>query len=74
MTIRTHTFEVQGMHCGSCALLIDDTLENLPGVRRAETAMRKGRSVVDLDTAATSPDEVAAAITGLGYQARLLPQ
>jgi copper chaperone CopZ len=74
MAIGTHTFEVQGMHCGSCALLIDDTLEDLPGVRRTETAMRKGHSVVDLDTAATSPDEVVAAITGLGYQARLLPQ
>jgi cation transport ATPase len=34
----TYTFRVEGMHCGSCALLIDDALEDLPGVRSTLTS------------------------------------
>ena len=64
----THTFRVEGMHCGSCALLIDDALEDLPGVRSTQTSMKKGRSTVELDPT-TSPAEVIAAITDLGYTA-----
>lgn len=71
--ISTHTFAVEGMHCGSCALLIDDALEDLPGVRRAQTTMKKQLSVVDLDTTRNSPDDIIATITDLGYRAQHLP-
>ncbi|MGN2642145.1 MULTISPECIES: heavy-metal-associated domain-containing protein [Nocardia] len=64
----THTFRVQGMHCGSCALLIDDTLADLPGVRNTQTSMKRARTTVDLDTA-TTPDDVIAAVAELGYTA-----
>jgi len=67
----TYTFRVDGMHCGSCALLIDDTLEDLPGVRGAQTSMKRGRSVVELD-ARCCPDDVVAAVEELGYHACLL--
>ncbi|MEV0768592.1 heavy-metal-associated domain-containing protein [Nocardia salmonicida] len=65
----THTFEIQGMHCGSCALLVDDTLEDLPGVRTTQTSMKKGRATVDLDLALNSPDDIVGAIAQLGYVA-----
>lgn len=64
----TITFRVEGMHCGSCALLIDDTLEDLPGVRASQTSVKTGRARVDLD-ATTTPGEIIAAIQGLGYTA-----
>ncbi|MBT2492915.1 cation transporter [Streptomyces sp. ISL-96] len=61
------------MHCNSCGLLIDDELEDLPGVRSATTDVRTGRSVVrleegaDMDTAA-----LIAAVEAAGeYTARL---
>ncbi len=38
MATATYTFRVEGMHCGSCALLIDDALEDLPGVRSTLTS------------------------------------
>ncbi|NEW33312.1 heavy-metal-associated domain-containing protein [Nocardia cyriacigeorgica] len=57
------------MHCGSCALLIDDTLEDLPGVASTQTSMKKRLSTVDLDATVTTPDDVVAAITELGYTA-----
>ncbi|BDT85567.1 MULTISPECIES: heavy-metal-associated domain-containing protein [Nocardia] len=65
----THIFRIEGMHCGSCALLIDDTLEDLPGVASTQTSMKKRLSTVDLDATVTTPDDVVAAITELGYTA-----
>ncbi len=64
---------IEGMHCNSCGLLIDDELEDLPCVRLAATDVRAGRSVVrleegaDVDTAA-----LIAAVEAAGeYTARL---
>lgn len=65
----THTFRVDGMHCASCSLLIDETLEDLPGVAASSTSVRNGRTIVELDTARTNPQQVIDTITGLGYRA-----
>ncbi|ADU09693.1 cation transporter [Micromonospora aurantiaca] len=65
-----YTFSVTGMHCTSCGLLIDETLEDLPGVTRSQTSVRAGRTVVDLDEALCAPAQVAAAITAVGYPAQ----
>ncbi|ONH50408.1 heavy metal transporter [Frankia sp. CcI49] len=73
MPVTTHTFRVEGMHCGSCSLLIDDALEDLPGVRGARTALRQARTTVDLDLDQNSPQDVVAVIEELGYQASPLP-
>lgn len=69
MSVTTHTFAVEGMHCGSCGLLIDDVLADLPGVTDSDTSVKTGRSVVQLDTAQTTPDEVVAVIAEAGYRA-----
>lgn len=68
----THIFGIDGMHCGSCALLVDDTLEDLPGVITTHTTVKAGRSKVELDTTVTTPEEVLNAVTQLGYRASLL--
>lgn len=65
----THTLRVTGMHCGSCALLIDDVLEDLPGVRSTRTTVKDERTVVELDSTQSTLDEVIAAIAEAGYQA-----
>lgn len=62
-------FTVAGMHCASCGLLIDDTLEDLPGVAGAATDTRAGRTVVEVDLATTSISDIVAAITATGYTA-----
>lgn len=72
MTIETRTFTVEGMHCASCALLIDDALADLPGVQHAETSRRRGHSIVELDPAAAAPQDVVAVIEDLGYRARVV--
>jgi copper chaperone CopZ len=61
------------MHCGSCALLVDDTLEDLPGVESSQTSVKQSRSTVELDLTHSGPDAVVAAIAELGYRASPLP-
>ena len=59
--------EIQGMHCASCGLLIDDELEDLVGVRSATTDMRAGRSVVLLEEGAAMDSEaLVAAVAAAG--------
>ena len=72
MTTSTHVFRVDGMHCGSCPLLIDDTLEDLPGVSRSQTELKAARSTVWLDTTHTDPQQVIETISDLGYTATAL--
>ena len=73
MSTSTHTFRVQGMHCGSCALLIDDSLGDLPGVLGAQTRVKAGLSTVELDLTQSRPSDVINAIEQLGYRASPLP-
>jgi Cu+-exporting ATPase len=69
----TYTFTVTGMHCASCGMLIDDALEELPGVHRSQTSVRAGRTLVDVDAADVDPLVIAAVITATGYPAQVQP-
>jgi len=73
MAVVTRIFRVEGMHCGSCALLIDDTLHDLPGVHGSQTSGREQRSTVELDLSQTSAEDVISAIEELGYRAAPVP-
>lgn len=63
---------VRGMHCASCGLLIDDAVEELPGVIRVHTDTRTDRTTVELDGTGVGVDEVIAAIAAEGYVASVL--
>jgi copper chaperone len=63
---------VQGMHCSSCGLLIDDELEDIPGVRSSSTDAKTGRTTVRLEEgAAVETAALIAAVEQAGeYTAR----
>jgi copper chaperone len=62
---------VAGMHCSSCGLLIDDVIEDLPGVASSATDVTAGRTLVTIaEGAVVEPWVVAEAIAELGYTAR----
>ncbi|MUL77148.1 heavy-metal-associated domain-containing protein [Mycobacterium sp. CBMA226] len=52
--------------CASCSLLIDDTLEDLPGVSSTHTVVKTGHCTVRLDATVTGPQTIID-ITELGY-------
>lgn len=68
----TQTFSVGGMHCASCSMLIDEVLEDLDGVRRAETSLRKRTTRVEFDPATCTPQVIVEAISEAGYAAELV--
>ena len=63
------TFEVTGMHCNSCGLLVDDAVEDVPGVTSSTTDVRTSRTTVQ---GSPVPSDVLAAIHTTGYTARRL--
>ncbi|MFF3863928.1 heavy-metal-associated domain-containing protein [Streptomyces sp. NPDC002209] len=65
MTTRME-FAVTGMHCNSCGLLIDDEVEELPGVTSSTTDVRTERTVVEL-TGPIPAERIVAAIAEAGY-------
>ncbi len=72
MSTETLTLGIDGMHCASCAMLVDETLEDLPGIVTARTSVKQARSEVELDPARCSAADIVAAIGQLGYRARLV--
>ncbi len=70
-TTGTYTFGITGMHCSSCTILIDETVEALPGVTQAMTHLRRGNCVVELDPARINPKQIVKAIKKLGYTVTL---
>lgn len=69
MSHATSTFRIEGMHCASCTMLVDDVVEDLPGVRRSQTTLKSGLAVVEYDPAVCSPTDVVAAISEAGCTA-----
>lgn len=60
---------VGGMHCPSCAALIEETLTGDPAVRSATVDLEAARATVTYDPSRLTVEDVCAAVTGLGYRA-----
>ena len=60
---------VEGMHCGSCVALIQETLEEQAGVTSATVDLDAARAVVGYDPARIDVDGLTAAVVEAGYAA-----
>jgi len=63
---------VEGMHCGSCVALIEETLTEQTGVRAASVDLESALAVVEYDPALVSPDRLRATIVEAGYSATMV--
>ena len=63
----TITFAVRGLHCASCAMVIDDAVEALDGVVSSATDVRRGRTIVRVDPTRSEQSTISAAIAAAGY-------
>lgn len=64
-------FTVQGMHCGSCELIVKNELSELVGVSNVQVDYKTGKGTLQLDTERTHPQEIPAAIKKAGYSATI---
>ncbi len=62
------TYKIKGMHCNSCAMLIENTLKD-KGVK-SSVSYSKGKAEIDFDEDKISEKEVIGEIEKLGYDCR----
>ncbi len=60
---------VGGMHCQSCAALIEETLVRDHRVQRAEVDLDAARALVAFDASRLSVDDLCAVVVSAGYTA-----
>ena len=59
---------IQGMTCASCVVRVERALKAVPGVEEAHVNLVTQRASVTYDAAAATPDVLAQAIEGAGYE------
>ncbi|MFH0942799.1 MAG: heavy-metal-associated domain-containing protein [Candidatus Beckwithbacteria bacterium] len=64
---QTATFSLTGLHCISCALNIDNTLEDLAGVVSSQTNYPKSQVKVEFDSQKITSVKIIKTIKTLGY-------
>ena len=64
------TIRIDGMHCASCEMSVDDTLEQVDGVHSSRTSFARGLVKVDHDPGRVTHERLRDAITRAGYRPR----
>ena len=68
-------FQIKGMHCNSCALLIEERLKSHPGIIKAKTSYDSGKTVVIYDEQKIQESEIIQAIKEAGdFQAEKIEE
>ena len=66
------TLKLSGLHCVSCALMVDSVLEELPGVLNSDTDYARSEARVQFDSQKIDIKDLIAKINEAGYQAEVL--
>ena len=67
------TLPVEGMTCAACQANVQRALTAAPGVSKAAVNLMMHEATVHYDPAATSPEQLVAAINDTGYVSRCPP-
>lgn len=65
------SFPIIGMHCASCAKLIERQLRSTPGVEAANVNYGSEQATVDYDPNVGTTDRIGKAVASIGYKAIL---
>jgi copper chaperone len=71
MATVTRQFPTSGMHCHSCAMLIQMEVADLDGVESVAADPARSVTEVSYDADVVSPADIVAAITKAGYEAEV---
>lgn len=71
-TIQEVTLKVEGMSCGGCAIGVKKSLEKQAGVKKVAVSLEKGQAVAEIERGKVKPEDLAAAVTKIGYKATVL--
>ncbi|HEY4928492.1 MAG TPA: heavy metal-associated domain-containing protein [Acidimicrobiales bacterium] len=70
--VTTVHLSIEGMHCGSCSALIEETLIEQPGVLEASVDLDAARAVVRFDRDRLGSNDLCGLVSGVGYEATVL--
>ncbi|MCR4305797.1 MAG: heavy metal translocating P-type ATPase, partial [Candidatus Daviesbacteria bacterium] len=68
------TFQIEGMHCGSCETLIKDELAEIQGITDIQVSYKTGKGMLKLDSQKSNTTDIITAISNAGYSARILDE
>src|SRR3989339_1454404 len=66
--------KIEGMHCTSCAGIIERTLRKITGVSSANVNFATEKALVVYDENKTNPDDLILAVKGAGYKATFVDE
>jgi len=69
MAVETVNLETSGMHCQSCAMLIEMSVKELEGVTDARVDLADATTVVTFESDKVSVDDIVQEIARAGYGA-----
>ena len=69
MTSRTVELDTTGMHCRSCAMMIEMSIKEVEGVADARVDLDTATTTVTFDQDLVSPDTIVEAVVKAGYGA-----
>ncbi|MBD0370438.1 MAG: heavy-metal-associated domain-containing protein [Pyrinomonadaceae bacterium] len=64
-------FNIEGMHCDSCAVNIKEELEDTAGVRNVDVTFKRKTAIVDFDEETVQQSTIVKKIQDLGYTATI---
>ncbi len=62
---------IEGMHCTACAMNIDFDLEDIEGVKKAQTSYAKQETEVEYDEERVKFENILLTIKKAGYKVKL---
>jgi Cu+-exporting ATPase len=70
--MKTTTIQTSGMHCPSCAMLIEMNVSDLPGVDSVKASHGDGLTTVSFDESKLDAARIADEIRSAGYEAEIV--
>ena len=67
MGVVSKKYKISGMHCSSCAIDIDGTLEDTDGIEESKTSYAKAETEIKFDESKIKESEIKKLISSTGY-------
>src|SRR3990167_3726181 len=73
-TSKRVSLSLSGMHCTSCALIIEKSLKKVPGVKEANVNFSAEKALITYDESAVKKESFIDAVKRTGYSARFIDE
>ncbi len=64
----TKQVKVNGMHCNSCVLAVQNSLEDVDGIESAKADLDSGNVEIELDTSKVTLEDIDEAVQDVGFE------